>query len=453
MDNYDYLFDADISDLMNKKEDKNKITNVKLNKNIQNKLLTYQIDHVKNIVNCMKLNNIALDGSDTGTGKTYSSIAVCKQLNLKPFIICPKSIMHAWKGVCNVFEIEYLGIVNYETIRNGKYYERDTGKRIVCPYINNQKWNLPDNSIIIFDEAHRCRHIDTLNGQLLMSTKNNKNINVLLLSATIVDNLDDFRIYGYLLNFYKSMRDSTNWIIKYSSMNGINKELYPDKGSRMRISELGDLFPDNKIIVESCDCDQKIQKIYEKTNDELKNKNKNKNTNILTKIIKARQSIELLKVPIFIETCKDNINNGLSVVIFVNFTKTLEQLSEQLKTTCTIHGKQTLEQRMKNINDFNSDKERIIICNMQSGSQSINLHDTHGIHPRISLISPSFSSIDLIQALGRIVRANTKTAVIQKIILCANSIEDKIANNIKNKLDCISMLNDGDLNCFNFMKK
>ena len=64
-----------------------------LDNNIKEKLLKYQIEHTKNLINIIKKNKTCLDASDTGTGKTYCAIALCKQLNLKPFIICPKSVI------------------------------------------------------------------------------------------------------------------------------------------------------------------------------------------------------------------------------------------------------------------------------------------------------------------------------------------------------------------------
>ena len=81
---------------------------------------------------------------------------------------------------------------------------------------------------------------------------------------------------------------------------------------------------------------------------------------------------------------------------------------------------------------------------MKAGSQSINLHDIHGDNPRLTLISPSFSSIDLKQALGRAFRSEAKTNVQQKIIFTANSCEELIANNLEKKLKFTDKLNNED---------
>lgn len=442
---------------------------IKLSDNIAEKLLSYQILHCQNIIYSLKKNGYALDGSDTGTGKTYSSLAACKQLNLKPFIICPKTIINNWKNICKYFNIKYLGIVNYETIKNGKYYIWCKGemKRVTCPYIEfdenkmfRYKWKLPNNSILIFDEVHKCKDKNTYNSNLLQSAINIKRTNkLLMLSATLTDKPKNFKVFGYMLRFYTNMRHANNWI-KNTSLISINKQIYPKKGSRMKISELGTLFPKNQI---SADCytvgysqAQAIQKNYEIISDVmeiLKKKKENDFKNPMVALLRARQEIEIMKVPILIDLAKDFRENNLSVVIFVNFNQTLKILTTELKTNCVIHGEQTGRERHKNIDDFMENKEKIIICNIEAGGQSINLHDKLGGHQRVSLICPSFNSISLIQALGRIHRAGSKSSALQRIIFCADTVEESICGVIQQKLNCLNNLNDGDLDSSMFLKK
>ena len=67
--------------------------------------LQYQIDAVLSATNAFDINKIIIDDNfcanpilnntknidvkmETGTGKTYCSLAICKQFNLKPIIIC-----------------------------------------------------------------------------------------------------------------------------------------------------------------------------------------------------------------------------------------------------------------------------------------------------------------------------------------------------------------------------
>ena len=63
------------------------------------KLLNYQVEHVERLAYSLTSYNRVLDASDTGTGKTYTSVAVCKIFGWKPFIICPKSVITSWLKV------------------------------------------------------------------------------------------------------------------------------------------------------------------------------------------------------------------------------------------------------------------------------------------------------------------------------------------------------------------
>jgi superfamily II DNA or RNA helicase len=58
--------------------------------------------NTENVVRIIKNNKAVIDSSDTGTGKTYTSIAACKVLQKRPIVICPKAVMTNWKRVCKI---------------------------------------------------------------------------------------------------------------------------------------------------------------------------------------------------------------------------------------------------------------------------------------------------------------------------------------------------------------
>lgn len=447
-------------------ETDNFFVNINLKNDVAEKLFDYQFLHVFNLMTAFRSKNIILDGSDPGTGKTYTAIALCKQLNLQPLIICPKTIMSNWKNVCNIFNVNPLGIVNYECIKSGKYYN-SSDDRVNCKFIEVSeldkkniefKWKLPRYSIIIFDEVHRCKNIKSQNGKLLLSTKDQWK--VLMLSATLSDKPESFHIFGYMLDCYKNIKQSKNWINgmlledkmhigSKLELSSINKHIYPMNGSRMRIKELGDKFPMNQISANSYFIDnekrESVNKAFMKINEGILRSalTENKNAQILGEIMKARQILEEAKIQIMVELANDYIENGSSVVLFVNFKETIKQLCDLLKTKCVICGSQTLNERMDNVNKFQNNESKIIICNI-SIAEGISLHDLHGV-PRVSIISPSFSVSELIQALGRISRVGAKTPALQRIIYCANTCEEIICNKLKDKLKFLSKLNDNDL--------
>lgn len=174
--------------------------------------------------------------------------------------------------------------------------------------------------------------------------------------------------------------------------------------------------------------------------------------NILTVMLRARQRVELLKADTIIDLANEFLEEKKSVVIFVNFNETLDYLKSNIgikvnNKISLIHGGQTMKERQHQIEKFQNNEHKVIISNIRSGGVGISLHDVHGGHPRVSLISPSWSAQDLLQALGRIYRAEGKSKCLQFLVFCAGTIEDQICEVVKEKIETIHTINDGDLSC------
>ena len=424
--------------------------------NYSNKLLSYQVEHAKFLLASLKNFNAVLDASDTGTGKTFSALACAKELGLVPFVLTPKSVIPSWIKACKHFEIEGSYITNYEAIKTGKteYLKKDSS--------GEYTWNLPSNAILIFDEVHRCKNKDTLNAKLLIASKK-ANVPIVCLSATIADNPTQLYAVGSVLELY-GYRQYSSWLrslggrynereMRYEftkdSLVKVNTQIFPSKGHRISIKDLGDLFPETRILPETFTVSEATQKavneLYNIINTalgSLKEKEAKDKGHHLTDLLRARQEIELLKIPVFLELAEDALAENNSVVIIVNFTETLQALAKKLNTKCVIHGSQTAQERQKNIEDFQSDKEKVIILNIRSGGVGVSLHDLNGNHPRVSLISPSWSAQDIVQAVGRVWRAGGKSHSIQKIVYCANTVEEGICDRMKYKIDNINTINE-----------
>ncbi|AEQ32407.1 ATP-dependent RNA helicase [Acanthamoeba polyphaga mimivirus] len=461
-----------------------------LSNNINRKLLSYQKNHVVKLINILIQKWIAIDTSDTGIGKTYIAAAICRELNRKPVVICPKTLIYNWISVLEFYGVKAYDVVNYETIKNGKTYSdgkfktRKKSKYIEIadrdpddPLNSAFNWQLPDDAIVIFDEVHRCKDPQTENGKLLISSKNliQKHIPVLLLSATICEEYSDMKIPFYLMNFIPNTRNFNHYIrtlknkypkyrihksdysntadcraAKENSQAMIIHDEIKDFTSRIRIKDLGDQFPSNQWCAQEffTENSQEIAEAYAEIAqllDVIKQCEDNSEFH-LAKIQKLKQQIELRKVPIFIEQSEFYLEEGKSVIIFVNYLNTFDVLCKELNIKCQIYGKQTTEQRQESIDLFQNNQERIIICQVGAGGTGLSLHDLHGNHPRVTLISLPDSASGLIQALGRAPRAQAKTPVLQRIVIAANvDYEKHIMRSINKKLANISAINDGDI--------
>src|SRR4029078_1973022 len=127
-------------------------------------------------------------------------------------------------------------------------------------------------------------------------------------------------------------------------LSAINRYLYPNKGSRMRIEDLKDKFPENQICADAYYLSKKkrdevnyaFQNIMEHNEMIKSSLDKETSAKILGEIMKARQIIEKAKIPIFKELINDYIENGFAVVVFLNFTETIQELAKIFKTKCII---------------------------------------------------------------------------------------------------------------------
>lgn len=97
-----------------------------------------------------------------------------------------------------------------------------------------------------------------------------------------------------------------------------------------------------------------------------------------------------------------------------------------------------------NNDKFQNNETNLILCTHETGGCGNDLHDLHG-KPRVALISPSFSILELKQTTGRIHRVGAKTPSLQRIIYCANTCEEVICNRLNEKNDFLDKLNDDDL--------
>ena len=418
------------------------------------KLLPYQQQHAKSLINILGKNKRVLDASKMGLGKTYCNVAVCVELKLIPFIVCPKTVMENWLNVLEYFGCGYYGITSYESLQHLKYWDSD-GKREVLTFIGKTEDGyeayeneMPNDMVIIYDEVHKCKNINTHNGTILHAlTKTN--VRIAMLSGTVADQPVYFVLVGLVLKLYSDYTKGHEWIIKKSKLTssenymlGFHKILYPHYASKINEDIVKNLYPECEISAKcyNMDTSDEIEENYNKLKQAMKSKDKK---SIMSEYIKTNHANDILKMPTIVSETKLNIASGNSVVIFVNYTDCLLSLSELLDTKCLVYGEQTIEERYKNIKDFQQDRERIIICNIKCGSNGISLHDLNGTYPRVSLLMPTWSVTDLIQALGRIYRIGVKTKTKQIIIFSNSENEKYIQENIKDKLNNISLLNNG----------
>jgi len=195
----------------------------------ESKLFSYQKGHFYALVDILLRNGIALDASDTGTGKTFVALAIARLLDLHPFVICPLSVIYSWKRAAEYFSLD-ITVSNYESAKQGKVKVFSSNSMNRTNSVRDGRIRILDGvptlipgsyTLMIFDEMHRCKNKKTANYKMLDSTIKHRaaESKILLLSATAIDRPKNFRGLGYFLNMYgNSDYDYYAWAIRHKTI-------------------------------------------------------------------------------------------------------------------------------------------------------------------------------------------------------------------------------------------
>lgn len=460
-------------------------------------LLEPQKAHAIKLLDSLYLNGIACDLSETGCGKTYAAAWIAKQANLPLVVICPKSVKPTWEKVLASFGVKATILTNFEKLMRGgtpwvKFRKPEidpkTGKVKINPKTGKpmDHWryqlvecHLPAGCLVILDEAHKCKGTTSLNAGLMIALKR-QGYKVLTLSATQATNPLEMRAFGYATNLH-DLYHWKEWCLNHGAeevgrwgalsfdtedeqamaqMLDCHDSLFDIQhmSSRLTREQMGALFPENQVVAEAFDLgsnDPKIQAVYNEMEEEIakmEEQTENYSAHVFAEIMKARRKAEMLKVPLFQEMFEDLWDEHKSVVVFLNFTESIVALYDRLNCQDKYKGKiglitgeQSFKARWKDVDDFQADIKRGLICNLKAGGASLSFHDLIGKHARASLINPSFSAIDMLQALGRIHRQGGLTKCYQRLVFAANTIEERACRKVQGRLNNLSCLVDGDL--------
>lgn len=421
-------------------------------------LYAEQVVHAKRLADSLITHRAALDSSQTGCGKTLIAVETARALGKTPLVVCPKIVIPSWKATFEEQQLTPIGIINYEKLRTGRSGWGKFEKK-------QFEWNLPEDTLVIWDEVHRCQGQLSQNAKMLIAAKGMYN---LCLSASAAEDPTEMRALGHILGLH-NLKGFYRWAqqngcsfnpwgglqfgkTKAAALVKLRSEIYPAKGSRLTRTDMKSHFSNSQIITEPLDMGDngQIQKLYEEMDAEIAElqvamKGDKTGGGELTKMLRTRQAIELLKIPAILELTSDLLAEGQSVAIFVNFRGTLEALTSRLKDCVTIWGGQSAQERQDAIDAFQTNQARVICCILSAGGLGVSLHDTTGDAPRTALISPGYDAKELLQALGRIDRAGAKTDSTQRILFAANSLEESVEASVRGKLKNLENLHAADL--------
>ena len=402
------------------------------------------------------------DASSVGTGKTVVACHIAKQLGVPVAVVCPKAVIPSWEREMEETGITPLFVLNYEKLRTGKTpYMSKSGKKII-------KWKLPENTIVLMDEIQKAKGPYTINAQMLISLIQ-QGYRVHGMSATAAEDPTEMRPLGYMLDLHslnKTEDGKLNWY-SWMKRNGCNKDhwgqwrvvsrermsrirdfIFGVSGHKLTVEDFPDSFRNNRVFQQPVQFSSgdKIAKAYEELGitptiikEFVEEGTVTDSEHTFVNILRSRQLAESFKVPDLAEMAQDLINEGNSVVLFVNFRETVDALTKKLNCG-RIDGGQSAKDRQKVIDDFQSDKTNVVVANIAAGGTGLSLHDINGNRPRVSLICPTFNAKEYVQTLGRIFRNGAKSDSLQKVLVAADSVEETVMTSINSKLKNLEAL-------------
>lgn len=423
-----------------------------------------------------KLGPVTGDWSETGTGKTIMNLFFAAELGLPSLVVAPIAAQATWRRWAAEIGILLLDVVNVEKLRSGKtpwVKVKGAGKQAVY------EWQLgpagsADANLILWDEIHRgLLGADSQTARMAAMLRP-QGIYTALMSATPFNSPLNARALGYLFRLHNwSASSFYSWCRAHGCTHSpwhsgmefnvegaaakahlarINAALR-DRCVRLTVREdMAQFFPEGNVVepylVKLNERDEEeARRIYAEMDAEVK---KEVHANMLVAQTRARQRCELLKIPAMAEMVQDEVEAGNNVFVCMGYLDSVDAMVAELhrigiRAVVTIKGGDSAKERQLAQDLFQSDLVSVLVSS-PAGGESISLHQTRKDQkPRASLISPTYSASQLVQSLGRIKRTGMLDPVVQRIVLCAGTIEERVARRLEAKSRAIETITDSDL--------
>lgn len=426
------------------------------------------MEHQKVAIEKLLANDRYILADEMGVGKTYSAIIAALETGAKKIlIVCPASLKINWSR-----EIEHYTkrrtlivqggkwgstfdfyIINYDILKN--YHstdEKDKSQNLIA----NEKFDLA-----IVDEAHFLSNPTAIRTRLLNDILDGIP-KVWLLTGTPMTS----RPINYF-NLLKIVNSplTLNWqsyVKRYCGgyqFKVNNRRIWNTNGA----TNLDELRERTKALVlrrlktEVIDLPEKIitpiyleleNPMYDDEMNEFirissEHKNKESLNVTINRLMKLRQLIAFEKIPYTCELIDKFLEVDKKVIVFTNFTMTLDMLHEKYpKNSVILDGRMSQQKRQESIDRFQNDpKITVFIGNIIAAGAGITLTAAEGV----IMNDLSFVPAHHLQAEDRSHRYGQKNSVIVYYPIFDNTIEKIIHNILQKKKNIIDqVLGDGE---------
>ena len=426
------------------------------------------LNHQKESIQKLVENKKFILADDMGLGKTTSTIIAALETGAKKIlIICPATLKINWKREIEnysdrsifisegkTFSTEHdFVIINYDIIKNFHDTKKKDESQVIAANFD----------LVVVDEAHYIKNPTAQRTKLINDIAKNVDRLWLLTGTPMTSRPID---YFNLLSLVDSPV-SKNWMayaIRYCAgyqFNAGNRKIWNVTGAS-NLEELRDRTSGltlRRLKENVLDLPDKIitpvylrlkSKMYEEIMGEYydwydKNPEESKSLTVqFTKLTKIRQVIADEKISQTIELAENIIEQGKKVIIFCNFTDSLNKICEHFgKAAVKVDGAMSKPQRQHSVDSFQeSDKIKVFVGNIKAAGVGITLTAAEAV----IMNDLSFLPSDHAQAEDRAYRYGQKNNVLVYYPIFENTIEGIIYDILNNKKQVIATVMGDNLN-------
>lgn len=418
------------------------------------------LEHQKESIQKLVENKKFILADDMGLGKTTSTIiASLESGSKKVLIICPATLKINWKREIENYSDKsvYIAegknfstdadfvIINYDIIKNF----HDTKKKGESQILD------ANFDLVVVDEAHYIKNA-TAQRTKLINDLVKKVDRLWLLTGTPMTSrpIDYFNLLSliespvaknwmaYAIRYCQGYQFNVGGRKVWNVMGASNLEELRDRTAGLTLRRLKENVLDlpDKIITPVYL--RLKSKMYEEIMGEYydwydKNPEESKSLTVqFTKLTKIRQVIADEKVSQTIELAENIVEQGKKVIIFCNFTDSLNKICEHFgKSAVKINGSMSKPERQHSVDSFQeNDKIKVLVGNIKAAGVGITLTAAEAV----IMNDLSFLPSDHAQAEDRAYRYGQKNNVLVYYPIFENTIEGIIYDILNNKKQVIA---------------
>ena len=397
---------------------------------------SYLYEYQKKGVEWLRSMDACVLADDMGLGKTFQVIKAC-ELELfhnkvqTIFVFCPISLVKNWR-----FELsKWLPSSNCSEFQKGALKEQILNVTfLIIPYPQMENFikelgaNYPENTISIFDEAHKLRNHSAKVSKFSRSIKSTKKW--LLTGTPLERDTKDIETILTILN-------PGLMVAKLLSDKFLLKTRFKNLTLRRTKKDVLKDLPDVRRHVHYVELDEAQTKNYNGLVRKYRKTKGKEKIGILTELMMAATFApngSSTKIDKAFEICKQQIQKENKTIIFSKFNDVLETIAQKLTKSGVknqlVYGKLLKDERNSRILKFQTEADcKVLVINLAVGSEGLTLIEANNVIFVNEAWNPSMNR----QAEDRVNRLGQQKEVNVHIIRSLSTIDINLEKILKNK--------------------